>query len=69
LEEIKPNDFTFPEDKSHMVFKDKTLEIALDRFLEKLEPLENRILPIISSTFIPTTASCEVLRFNKKKTF
>jgi CRISPR/Cas system-associated endonuclease Cas1 len=37
--EIKPNDFTFSDDKSYMVFKDKAMEIALDRFLKKLEPL------------------------------
>ncbi len=45
--EIKPTDFTFTEDKSHMVFKDKGFEIALNGFVETLEPLEHRSLPII----------------------
>ncbi len=44
---IKPEDFPYPEDKSHMIFKDKVLDIALEGFLEKLEPLENKCQPII----------------------
>ncbi len=44
---IKPEDFTYPEDKSHMVFKNKVLDIAIEGFLEKLEPLENKCQPII----------------------
>lgn len=44
---IKPNDFTFTEDKSHMILKDKSFEIVLDRFLNTLEPLEYKSLPII----------------------
>jgi CRISPR-associated protein Cas1 len=45
--EIKPTDFTFTDDKSYMVLKDDALEIALDRFLKTLEPLEHKSLPII----------------------
>lgn len=45
--EIKPNDFTFSDDKSYMIFKDKALDIALKKFMEKLEPLENKSSPII----------------------
>jgi CRISPR-associated endonuclease Cas1 len=45
--EITPTDFTFSEDKSQMVFKDKVLEIALDKFMMTLRPLENKALPII----------------------
>jgi CRISPR/Cas system-associated endonuclease Cas1 len=32
--EIKPTDFTFTEDKSHMILKDKALEPALNKFME-----------------------------------
>jgi CRISPR-associated endonuclease Cas1 len=45
--EIKPTDFTFSDDKSFMVFKDKALGIALDIFMETLDPLEHKSLPII----------------------
>jgi CRISPR-associated endonuclease Cas1 len=45
--EIKPTDFTFAEDKSHMVFKEKALDIAVSKFMETLEPLEHKSLPII----------------------
>ncbi len=45
--EIKPTDFTFTEDKSHMVFKENALDIAVSKFMETLEPLENKSLPII----------------------
>jgi CRISPR-associated endonuclease Cas1 len=45
--EIKPTDFIFSEDKSFMVFKDKALAIALDRFMKTLDPLEHKSLPII----------------------
>lgn len=44
---IKPTDFTFTDDKSHMIFKDKAYEIVLDRFLNILEPLQHKSLPII----------------------
>lgn len=44
---IKPNDFTFTDDKSHMILKDKPFEIVLDRFLNILEPLEYKSLPMI----------------------
>jgi CRISPR-associated endonuclease Cas1 len=45
--EIKPIDFTFSDDKSYMVFKDKALGIALNRFMDILDPLEHKSLPII----------------------
>ncbi len=45
--EIKANGFTFSEDKKSMIFKQKALEVALDRFIEALEPLEHKSLPII----------------------
>jgi CRISPR/Cas system-associated endonuclease Cas1 len=45
--EIKPADFTFAEDKSHMVFKEKALDIAVSKLIEALEPLEHKSLPII----------------------
>lgn len=45
--EIKPTDFTFSDDKSYMVFKDKAMGISLKRFMEKLDPLEHKSLPII----------------------
>jgi CRISPR-associated endonuclease Cas1 len=45
--EIKPTDFTFSEDKSYMVFKDKALKTALDRFMVTLDPLEHKSSPII----------------------
>lgn len=45
--EIKPTDFTFSEDKSHMVFKDKAMDIALNKYMEILDPLEHKSLPII----------------------
>jgi CRISPR/Cas system-associated endonuclease Cas1 len=45
--EIKATDFTFAEDKSHMVFKEKALDIAVSKFMETLEPLEHKSLPII----------------------
>ncbi len=45
--EIKPTDFTFSDDKSYMVFKDKALGIALNRFMDILDPLEHKSLPII----------------------
>ena len=45
--EIKPTDFTFSEDKSFMVFKNKAMGTALNRFMETLDPLEHKSLPII----------------------
>lgn len=45
--EIKPSDFTFSDDKSYLILKDEPLKIALDRFLESLEPLEHKALPVI----------------------
>lgn len=45
--EIKPTDFKFSDDLSYMVFKDHELEIAVNRFMETLSPLEHKALPII----------------------
>ena len=45
--EIKPTDFTFTDDKSYIILKDKPLEIALHKFMNILEPLEHKSLPII----------------------
>lgn len=45
--EIQPDDFTFSEDKSHMVFKEDTLKIVIKRFLKALDQLEYKSLPII----------------------
>lgn len=45
--EIKPDDFIFSEDKTQMVFKDKSFKIVLDRFLYVLNPLEYQSLPMI----------------------
>ncbi len=45
--EIKPSDFTFSDDKSFLILKDEPLKITLDRFLETLEPLEYKALPVI----------------------
>jgi CRISPR-associated endonuclease Cas1 len=44
---IKPCDFTFTDDKNHMILKDKAFEIVLDRFLNILEPLVYKSLPMI----------------------
>lgn len=46
-EDIKPKDFMFNEDRSYLILKDKALEIALNGFMETLEPLEHKALPII----------------------
>ncbi len=46
-DEIKPSDFTFSEDKSHLILKDKPFEVALDRFMNVLDPLEHKSLPVI----------------------
>jgi len=46
-QEIKPSDFTFADDKSHMVLKDDALKTALEKFLETLSLLEHKSLPII----------------------
>ncbi len=45
--EIKPSDFTFVEDKSHIVFKDKALDIVLNRFMDTLELLEFKSRPVL----------------------
>ncbi len=44
---IKPNDFTFTGDKKYMILRHEAFEIVLDRFLNKLEPLEYKSLPMI----------------------
>jgi CRISPR-associated endonuclease Cas1 len=45
--EIEPSDFTFSEDKSHMVFKNNALKTIIKRFLKALDQLEYKSLPII----------------------
>lgn len=46
--EIKPEDFKFDSPRlTEMVLKDKPLELVLDKFLDKLKPLEHRCLPVI----------------------
>jgi hypothetical protein len=44
---IKVADFTFTEDKSHMIMKDNAFAVALSEFLWILEPLEYKSLPMI----------------------
>ncbi len=44
---IKMTDFTFSEDKSHIILKDNALEIVLNKLMETLESLEHKSLPII----------------------
>lgn len=43
--EIKPNDFVFTDDRSHMMIKD--IKIVLDNFMNVLNPLEHKSLPMI----------------------
>ncbi len=42
---IKPDDFVFTDDRSHMMLKD--IKIALDRFMDVLNSLEHKSLPMI----------------------
>ncbi len=44
---IKPSDFTYNEDKTTMVLKNKALKIGLNNFTTALKPLEYQSLPII----------------------
>lgn len=44
---IKPNDFTYNEDKTSMIFKNKALKTGIDEFTTILKPLEHKSLPII----------------------
>ncbi len=44
---IKPDDFTFTDDKTCMTFKDNAFDIALDEFMYVLNPLESKSLPVI----------------------
>jgi CRISPR-associated endonuclease Cas1 len=44
---IKPDDFTFKDDKSSMIFKDESFKIAIEEFVDSLKLLENKSLPLI----------------------
>ena len=44
---INPTDFTFTEDKTNMIMKDKAFDVALTEFLWVLNPLEHKSLPLI----------------------
>ncbi len=44
---IEPEDFRFSNDKSYLILKDKPFERVLDRFLQVLNPLEQKSLPMI----------------------
>ena len=44
---FKPEDFIFSKDRSHMVLKDRPFETVLDRFLQVLNPLKQKSLPVI----------------------
>ncbi|HEY9206084.1 MAG TPA: CRISPR-associated endonuclease Cas1 [Candidatus Methanoperedens sp.] len=44
---FEPEDFVFSKDRSHMILKDRPFETVLDRFLEVLNPLEYKSLPMI----------------------
>lgn len=43
---FEPEDFVF-KDRSHMILKDRPFEAVLDRFLQVLNPLEQKSLPMI----------------------
>lgn len=46
--EIRPlEDFTFSKDKNSMVLKDEPLKLILNKFFNKLKPLEHKSLPVI----------------------
>jgi len=44
---FEPEDFMFSKDRSHMVLKDRPFEAVLNRFLQALNPLEKKSLPMI----------------------
>jgi CRISPR-associated endonuclease Cas1 len=44
---FEPEDFVFSKDRSHMILKDRPFEAVLDRFLQVLNPLEQKSLPMI----------------------
>jgi CRISPR/Cas system-associated endonuclease Cas1 len=44
---FEPEDFVFTKDRSHMILKDRPFEVVLDRFLQVLNPLEQKSLPMI----------------------
>lgn len=44
---LVPDDFTFTEDKSHMILKDKPFEMVVDNFRQVLNQLEHKSLPVI----------------------
>lgn len=44
---FEPEDFVFMKDRSHLILKDRPFEKVLERFLEVLDPLEQKSLPMI----------------------
>ena len=44
---LTPDDFTFTEDRSHMILKDRPFEMAVDNFRQVLNSLEFKSLPMI----------------------
>lgn len=42
-----PEDFTFTKNRSHLILKDKPFEKVLDKFLQALDKLEHKSLPMI----------------------
>jgi CRISPR-associated protein Cas1 len=44
---IKPDEFTFTEDKNSLIFKDKAFDIAIDEFMDSIKLLEYKSLPMI----------------------
>jgi CRISPR-associated endonuclease Cas1 len=44
---FEPEDFVFTKDKSHLILKDRPFETVLDKFLQVLNPLEQKSLPMI----------------------
>ncbi len=44
---IEPEDFKFSQDRSKMILRDKHLDKVINQFMETLEPLEHKSLPMI----------------------
>jgi CRISPR/Cas system-associated endonuclease Cas1 len=44
---FEPEDFVFLKDRSHSILKDRPFETVLERFLQVLNPLEQKGLPMI----------------------
>jgi CRISPR-associated endonuclease Cas1 len=44
---FEPEDFVFLKDRSHLILKDRPFETVLERFLQVLNPLEQKSLPMI----------------------